>query len=619
MNKTSQKTLPWWATVLLILGISIMIELLSIYIQPGVFRASLYSIVSRPLLLFLNFFPVLVFVCIGYFLFKNVFWGALPSALIFPLFSYVNLLKIEGREDAFVPADIALFREALSSTANYSLNMHWKLIAVIVLFAAFIIFLGFHLKSTAPSVVIRIGASIGIFALFVLSVHFLYSDKEIYNSFEVPAAYNIPSVFNNLGFNYCFLYNINLYSVDKPEGYNKETIEEWEKEYAQEKTEKTAKPHVIFVMGEAFSDLSNNDVFAYQTPQDNPIYLFNQLAEREQAISGKIVVSNIAAGTANTEFDIMTGMPTNMISDTTTSSFRVIHKSTPSLASMFSDNGYSTYFMHPGMSWFYNRNSVYQFLGMDDLTFSEAFNPEQDNKGPLISDEAFLRQLKADFEERHEQGPLFSYNVSIQNHQAYNYEKYPEKPNPVPLHTEISDRAMEFLSVYMEGAKDTAKMMYDFAEYADNIDEPIVLVYFGDHLPNLGEDYLTYKELGISVGQTDSTESILSSYETPFLIYANKAYYESVDFKAAVKSLELPENGIISDIYLGAAVCELIGFSGEDAYFDFLNQARRQLPVFREKESAYILSDGTYTDTLTDENLTDIIHKIDWWEYYRLN
>ena len=474
--------------------------------------------------------------------------------------------------------------------------------------------LGFFVKSRRPKSVIRIVSSVATIVVFGLSVKFVYTSTALYNSFSVPQMYNIPSVFNTLGFNYCFLRNFNLYPVDKPEGYKSQEVENWESEYLLQKTD-GIKPNVIMIMGEAFSDISNNDVFDWQNDEQNPAYKYNLLTDSERAISGHIAVSNIAAGTANTEFDILTGMPTNMISDATTSSFRVVNKKTATVASVLKDNGYSTSFIHPGDSWFYNRSSVYKHFGIEDQVFNESFDLQNDttNDG-LVTDKAFLRELTKKIESN--QSPQFIYGVTIQNHQAYNYTKYSDATLDVPVKTEISDASMQNLSVYLRGVGDTSQMVYDLARYIDNMSQPTILVFFGDHLANLGEDCLAYRELGMDIGKTDTPENTLEAYKTPFVIYANTAYCNEVDFAAAKESLELAP--VINSNYLGASVLELIGYSGHDAYFDFLNYARRELPVFRLKENVYLNKDGEFSDAVTDPSYLDIINKVDMWEYHRL-
>ena len=608
MIRLKKKTLSPLATVIAIAVTTVVTELLSLYIQPWLFRETLRNILERPLLIPLNLFPVAVFTVIGYMIFKNAFWGSVPAALVLPLLSYVNLLKIEGRSDAFVPADVGLIREALTSATGYSLNLHLWLAAAIVIYAAALTALGFWLKSPDIRVLPRVISSVAVLVAFVLSVRFVYMDKKLYESFPVDEIYNIPFVFNTLGFNYCFLHNVNLYPVDKPEGYDKAQVEKWIARYTGDGRADAVKPDVIFVMGEAFCDVTSSDAFVYESEEQNPIWRFERLKAREQSVSGHIVVSNSGAGTANTEFDIMTGTPTNMISTATTSSFRVVHGKTPSLARVYEAQGYNGYFMHPGSSWFYNRQSVYSFFGVDDQVFEESFDKENDKKGNLISDEAFLRQLKSDIEARRGQ-PQFMYTVTLQNHQTYNHAKYGYDPALPPTKNELSQRAHEYMSVYAEGVRDTSDMVYELAEYLDTLDEPTVMVFFGDHLPNLGEELLTFKELGLEIG-SGSLENRLAEYETPFLIYPNTAYVKECGV------WDEPDGEVISDIYLGAYVYELTGFTGCDPYFDFLCEARRVLPVLCNKESIYRTADG-YAETLSGK-AAETLDMIDKWQYYRL-
>ena len=605
-----------------ILLISVMTMLLSVALQPGAFTTSIGSLIERPLALLLNWLPIALTIVLGYFVLGNPFWGSAAPSLIWLILSYANLLKIEGRDDALVPADIALIREALTAASSYNLDLHLPLLLSVVAYIAVLTALGFFIKAPKLRFVVRLALSGIMLALLALSLTFVYPNKDIYNNFSVPSRYNIPSVFNTLGFNYCFLYNLNLYPVDKPEGYNKTEVEEWIDEYANsavndnEASDATTAPNVIMVMGEAFSDLSNEDVFCWESENENPIYKYNLLTKSDRAISGHIVVSNISAGTANTEFDILTGMPTNMISDATTSSFRVINRSTPTIASALSTTCYSTAFLHPGNSWFYNRSSVYRHFGIEDQTFINDFEHKSTIADGLITDEAFLEQLKDEIEGN--QSPQFIYSVSIQNHQAYTYKKYADETAPAPVSAELSDKAMEYLSVYLRGAEDTSEMVYELAKYIDTLSEPTVLVFFGDHLPNLGENNLAYSELGLSVGNTDTPTNTLSAYETPYLIYGNTAYCATTDFQSDVKALELPSNNLINSNYLGAMVLELIGQTELDPYFDFLNEARRVLPVFRERENVYMAGDGTISSEISNELYSNVIKKIDWWEYYRL-
>lgn len=603
-----------WVTGILLFGISLFITLFCFYIQQGPIIETLKSYIQQPLLIPLNWFPVFILTLILYFALKNVFFAGAISGGIFAILSYVNLLKIEGREDTLVPSDILLIREALNATQEYELNMHWGMVSFIAAMVVMAILAGIFIKSAVPKLKTRICGIIAGILVFCLALNTVYSNKNLYNNFKVLTHYNVPLVFNTFGFNYCFLYNLTLNSIEKPENYSQKEVEQWIAESGTEKNESEIKPNIIFVMCEAFSDLSAEDVFTY-SEEDNPLYDFYKVANSDRAISGHIVVTNYGAGTSNTEFNIMTGMQTNMIGEGVTSSFRAVRKKTDSLASVLKEDGYNSFFMHPGQSWFYNRVNVYKYLGITDQVFEDAFDLS-DYKGPMVSDAAFLDELKSDLQSRmiESDAPLFTYTVTIQNHQAYTYKKYPKKPEPAQVSIPVSDSAMEQLSVYMEGVRDSSSMLLGLTDFLDTVDEPTILVFFGDHRPNLGS---ACEELELKYNKDHSPEGIVETFSTPYVIWVNQAYADAVDLNEAYGKLELPKNGYISDNYLGAVVLQLSGHSGYNAFFDYLNELRLELPILRDKVSVYGLMDGSLTTTITPEQ-SKLVDKFVKWSYYLL-
>lgn len=608
----------WYWTLLCLVLCSGFILCSDVALQIGSVVTTLSNFLRQPLLLFLNLLPIVVVLVLLYALMGNALFAASITSLLFNILSLVNLIKIESRNDPLVPADIGLLKEAMQATGEYQLNLHVPYIIAIVLFSVLLFVAGIKVKSARPKALWRAGTGVLCVGCFVLAMATLYPSQTVYNTFLANTAsvyeYNIPSVFDGLGFNYCFLRNFNLYTVDKPEGYSKEEVAAWA-DAAPGAGAAENRPNVIFIQCEAFSDIMADEVFTY-AEEDNPLYKYQLVANSDRALSGHIVVSNYGAGTANTEFDIITGMQTNMISDTQTSAFRVIRKNTNSLARVYSAEGYRTYFMHPGWRWFYNRESVYDYLGISDTVFSGSFTDE-DYKGNMVSDEAFQNQLIADFETRTADGePLFAFTVTIQNHQAYPYSKYEGlQIAPAQVSVPLSDESMETLSVYAEGIRDSSEMLYELTQYFDTVSEPTLLVFWGDHLPALGNNFSVYQELGLDIGYNNTLEGTVNTYKTPFVIWANEAYCVQTDFSAQVAALDLPEDPLISDIYLGGIVYEMTGMTGADAYFDTVNQARRELPVICR--GCYVLPDGSYTDTLTESQqaLLDKLHK---WEYYRL-
>ena len=575
-------------------------------LQQGSLLATLSAFWAEPILFVLNLWPVAALALLFYFLLGNAWYGAGLTTLIWGLLSYINLVKVDARGDPFVPGDILLLTEGMEAVGSYQLNMHWGKLALLLGLSLALILLGTGVKSARPRLVIRLVAALTVVAAFGTTMAFLYPDSELYDRMEGPNRANVPAVYEAFGFPYCFLHNFNLYPVDKPPGYNAQEAASYEDTYREAEAAPETAPNILMVMCEAFTDLPNQAAFTYT----GPIAAYNRLAE--QTLSGHLVVSNTGAGTANTEFDVLTGMMTNRIGTGTTSAFRVVHRNIDSIPRMLTQAGYRTFFLHPGQNWFYNRESVYSYLGITDQVFQDAFS-RSDLVGDWISDAGFLRVLKESLEARQGDTPLFTYAVTIQNHQSYGAGKYGYVPDPPQTDIALSDAARTYLSVYFKGLQDSAAMLEELTEYLDSLDAPYLLVFFGDHQPNLGGHYLAYRELDPNYGSTDTVEETLQPYTVPYLIWGNAAYRQDHDLLAQAQAWNLPET--ISSHYLGALTCQLAGYQGHDGYFDFLNALREQLPV--SSVYGYQLSDGSYTDTLPDD--LQALEDIRWkWQYYRL-
>lgn len=595
-----------WLELILLMG---WIFLMQFYISPGDFVWAVKHMILNPALLVLNLLPIAAVLLIIYFLCRNSFIaGAITNAL-FGLMSYANLLKIDGRDDPFVPADIALLREALDATGEYRLDMHFGIVALMIISTAIFVLLGIYLgrteKNSKKGRVLGIAISLSV---LVAAIPLVYDSQSLYAKFPTSMEYNVTTSFNELGFNYCFLHNMNLYGVDKPAGYSAAEVEGCIEDFKAGEVP-AVKPQILMIMCEAFSDLNDNAAFTY-TEEESPLHCYHLVRDGGNCISGEIVVPNFGAGTANTEFDVLTGMQTNLISDTSNSALRTFHKDIPSAAQVLKASGYDTFYMHPGMSWFYNRDSAMSHMGIDDKEFVDDF---EDKSG---LDSVYLDELIKQLSERTASGEkLFTYSTTIQNHQAYVYSKYNFEIPKVQTSMELSPEAEEFLSVYTYGIKCSSEMLYNLTEYLNSLSEPYMLVFFGDHLPNLGADYLSYKELGLDIGENGTPEQLVSSCTVPYIIWVNDAYKNSIDYENAVAELELPENGRISACFLGEVALELAGFDETDAYYSFLGELRREMPII--KTGIVGTPDGTLNAEPNDSQQV-LVEKLHAWQYYRM-
>ncbi len=608
--------LPLWATLLTAVLLAGAITLLALWCQPNALRSVLAGFRAQPLLIVLNALPVglllLTFTC----LFRNVFCGAALTNFLVCALSIANRVKIEVRDEPVFPRDLGLLKEVGSAMGAYDIQFPTAAIAMVVLSSLALLALGVFLRCEPfPLAKLRgwlgsllgAAASLGVLTILILTV---YASNDLYNSFRVSNAYYIPSVFNEIGFPYGFCHQFTTYPVDKPEGFSKSEAEQWETGALPGEGQSV---HVVMVMNEAFSDITDQDAFAF-TAENDPLPNFHAMQSDAHAVSGHVVVPGFAGGTANTEFDVLTGIQTNALSAATTSSFRVVNRNLDSLFRVFGGDGYATSFFHPGDDWFYNRENVYRWLGAEETVFADQMT-DLESKGRWVTDDYMAGLIEDEFEAAVSNGEtLFHYTTTIQNHMSYTADKYgadyvyPE----VPLNVSVSDQVRTMLEVYTEGVRDADAMLGRLRDYFAGQNEPVVLVFWGDHLPYLGDNQLGYAELGMA---NEPNWAELTSYETPYVIWANDAAAETLNWESAVKSLELPEDGTLSASFLGAAVLELTGRGQEDPWFAFLNQLRRVTPVVQKQ--SYLLSDGTLTQT-PEQSVLDLTGQWRRWSYYKL-
>ena len=596
------------------------ITLLALWCQPNALRTVVDIFRAQPLLIVLNALPIGLLVVTFTCLFRNVFFGAALVNFCVCVLSIANRIKLEVRDEPVFPRDFALLKEVGSAMSSYEIQYPMGTIAVVVLSTLALIALGLVIGCRPfPLARLRgwlgrlLGAagSMGILVALLLTV---YASNDLYNSFRVSNAYYIPSVFNELGFPYCFCHQFTTYPIDRPDGFDKATAASWE---TGDQPGQGEDVHLIMVMNEAFSDLTDDPAFTY-TEENDPLPNLHALQSDPHAISGYVVVPGFAGGTANTEFDVLTGMQTNALSASTTSSFRVVNRNLDSVLRVFASDGYHTSFFHPGDDWFYNRENVYDWLGAEETVFVD----EMENltyKGRWVTDDYMAGFIEEKFEEAVSQGELLcNYTTTIQNHMSYTADKYGEGYvyPPVETDAQLTDDVRTMLEVYIEGARDADAMLGRLVDYFSQTDEPVVLAFWGDHLPYLGDNQLAYAQLGSEVALAEEDrENALCSYETPYVIWANDAAAQVLDWESAVENLDLPETNRLSASFLGAALLELTGRGEESPWFSFLNQLRRELPVVQKK--TYMTMDGTLTPLLTSDQQA-MIDQWRQWSYYKL-
>ena len=433
---------------------------------------------------------------------------------------------------------------------------------------------------------------------------------------NVVASYfsNIAQGYENYGFIYGFSSSVVDRGMRKPDDYTEEHVAEITDKVESSKQETTVTkkdaPNIICVLLESFCDPDEIKFLHYN---DDPIPTFHEL--EKNYTTGYLTVPVVGAGTANSEFEVLTGMSMQYFG-TGEYPYKTILKKTDceGTAADLASIGYGTHAVHNNGGNFYSRVNAFSMMGFDTFTSKELMNIQTYTpNGSWATDDILVDETIKTLDSTPDQ-PDFTYTITVGTHGDYPKEQVIENPKYI-ANGSFDQETKNQWTYYINQLNEVDTFMSDLIKKVNERDEDTVIVFFGDHLPNLGADYLAYKELEIPVGKTDTVENTLRTYSPPFLIWANQNAADSTEFLAWKERLELGHDETISANYLGSSVLQLAGFSGLNPYFDFLNEARTQLPVIWKGN--YLLADGTYTDRL-DPQLTELESRLHCWEYYKL-
>ncbi len=458
---------------------------------------------------------------------------------------------------------------------------------------------------------------IGILSILISSVllfNFVYSKDKIYNSLPLNGnVYNLIDHFNSKGFNYTFLFNLKKSFVRPPEGYDKKEMENRDRvDHGEDISviKYNPRPNIIWIMGEAFTDLSQDEHFSF-APGNDPNENFKKL-QKNSVMHGRIVTPSFGGGTGDTEFDALTGALTIDCAPDESFAFNAIKRDVSSLPSLFNTIGYKTMAFHPGFAWFYGRQDVYPKLGFKDNFFLENID-QPEMKGGYVSERQFSEIFRNRFIEALENSdePIFSYGLDIQNHGPYFYDKY-GKNLPYQCTVSLSEEAANNFGSYFLGVKDMDIMLGEVYDMIMSLDEPTIMVFYGDHLPGLGSNPSAFDEIGIKLSHDDLAKEI-EFYSTPYVIVANESGRAFLNRE----NVEIQDGNAVSANYLASMVLDMLNYNKVDNFFIYNSEMRKKLPII----SRNFIFDGvnTYPRNEVKGEAKEAYEDYKKYEYYRIN
>lgn len=360
------------------------------------------------------------------------------------------------------------------------------------------------------------GVLISVGLLFYIG-RFNYPNNKVkaaYNDHVHWVDYNQNKNYSDNGFVAGFLSNLKAPPMDTPENYSKATMEDIYEKYFniaqdtnQNRDDNQLDTNVLFVMNESFSDPFN--LTGIESNKD-PLNNYREIIE--ETISGNILAPNYGGGTATNEFEVLTGFAMEPFASQITSPYiQLTTQMTnfPSVANRFNQLEYRTTAIHPHTPGFYRREDVYSNLNFDEFRHQDNMNNTEkiSDTHRYISDFSAYKEIFDVMENSQE--PDFIHLVTMQNHTSY-----AEKYDYVDFEVEGSGNPSE-ANAYFKDLENSDVSLRLFINQINDFDEPVLLVFWGDHLPGFYEGEV----LEANEGRT--------LYEAPFFVYSNKIALDS--------------------------------------------------------------------------------------------
>ena len=524
--------------------------------------------------------------------------GRLRAALMIEtVFAFVvglaNYYVLSFRSNPIVPWDIFSMRTAASVAGEYDYALGkrqiFTILGFVALIAVEILFMRLGIKR--KQILKRIVGTVSAAFLLVGFTRMLWSDTMVSRFQLYPFLFTPAYMSQADGFAVTFLMDLKYMTVSKPEGYDAAGAEKTLESYAPEQeTESTGTlPNLIVIMDEAFSDPAV--LGEMQTNQDYMPFIHSLQQGADNTVTGYLNVSVKGGNTANTEFEFLTGNTMAFLPAGSIPYQQYINGKIPSLASYLAGMGYDTYAMHPYYATGWNRDKIYPDLGFSHAYFMDAFTtPTYVRK--YIDDASCMKKIIATYEKKQAGQPMFLFNVTMQNHSPYT-EAYPNLTQDVSVEGVNAFALSQYLSLI----KRSDAALEELVDYFAAVDEPTVIVFFGDHQPT---DSVVQPVLALNGKSYDTLTKVEEAkrYEVPYVIWANYDIREG-------------KNEDTSANYLAAKVLKAAGIPLSD-YENYLLDLSEKLPVVSAERM--VDADGNEQTVKTSEALKEY-QKL---QYYRL-
>ncbi len=456
---------------------------------------------TNPIMFLYNVLIIMMTLSVA-LLFKRRVFIAFLISLIWLGCAVANCVLLGFRTTPFSAIDLTMISYALSIIDIYLTKFQIILVSTLSLIAvALIIFIAVK----APKLKRRV-KYIKAFA-FVISmviIVFFATGTAIQTQFLASRFDNLADAYKNYGFAYCLSNSFIDSGIDKPDDYSEDVITSindtaYAEAIAAGTPQKT--PNIIFLQLESFFNPNQINNLYYSR---NPVPNFEAMCEN--GISGYLNVATVSAGTANTEFEILTGMSLQFFgAGEYPYKTILLDKTSESVANNLKQLGYSTTAIHNNRASFYGRNEVFPNLGFDTFISKEYMMDLEYTPVSWVKDKVLTKEIIGAMQAT--EGKDFVFTISVQGHGKYPTEFTGEENYNVFVYGDGDESRIAGFSYLVNQFYEMDQFLGELTNALSSFDEDTVLVAYGDHLP------------GLDISEKDLVNGTL--FQTNYVIWSN--------------------------------------------------------------------------------------------------
>ena len=532
-----------------------------------------------------------------------------PLVLVYPITivaAVANIFKMQFREEPVIFADIFLVREVIDIAESYPIDFEMFKGLPAVIFAVLLV-LPLFIKRIKLNLIKRVIFIILAAAITMASFYTLVVPDETFIENNIHRSlWNLSTEYERNGFVLGFFTSFKRSLIFAPKNYNENTVKQYAGElgYRQDNQPTISMnddelPNIIVIMNESYWDCNNlTGISLNKDPMESVREMWDASG------NSSILSSQVGGGTANTEYEFLTGKSVFYYPEGSVVYQQYITKKQWSLAWYFRDFGYVTTAIHPYYDWFWKRNTIYPMLGFENVYFAKDM-AYIDRRGQFISDRALTKEIIHKYERLSDNGgkPIFTFAVSMQNHGAYYDSRYPNRE--IRLASPRDPETDAIVEVFSEGMRYASEAFVTLTEYFENIERPTYIVIFGDHAPTLAFNKNLY---ALNENFEMYSRDTFNGYRTPLIIWTNNKGGRGKNMEEIARNI--PEN-ITPYMFTD----ELLNITGipKPKYIEMLSNIRNYTEGFTNK---FILDkNGALTTFEKSPEIKAIIDKLEICQY----